>query len=433
MSVMGQDRTLEAVTRALTHLHEKLGLTFAFQLWDGSTVPASKGGENDLRLALADQTVLTKLLRRPKLKTVIDLYLSGGLDIRGGSLFDLAEQRPKGKTKALIKSLNKSLLLKTLLPLFFARSHNQNLDLKGEGTTSGKGSEQADIAYHYDVSNHFYELFLDPEMVYTCGYFTDWSNDLATAQTDKLEMICRKLRLKPGDRLLDIGCGWGALICYAAEKYGVTALGVTLSEEQLALAQQRIKERGLEDKVSVELKDFRLLEGTFDKVSSIGMFEHVGIENHRDYYLTVNRLLEPRGLYLHHAITRRGKTSDAKFNRKRPEYNSMLKYIFPGAEVDHIGMTVRNLEAHGFEVHDVEAWREHYARTTELWARRLMENSEAAIAEAGAERYRLWVLYLTGVSLAFTRGTLNIFQTVATKRTKGLSGMPSTRSDLYRG
>lgn len=431
MSVMGQDRTLEAVTRALAHLHEKLGLTFAFQLWDGSTIPASKDGDDDLRLALVDQTVLTKLLRRPKLKTVIDLYLTGGLDIRGGSLFDLAEQRPKGKTKALIKSLNKSLLLKTLLPLLFARSNNQNLDLKGEGTTSGRGSEQADIAYHYDVSNYFYELFLDPEMVYTCGYFTDWSNDLATAQIDKLEMICRKLRLKPGDRLLDIGCGWGALICYAAEKYGVTALGVTLSEEQLALAQQRIKERGLEDKVSVELKDFRLLEGTFDKVSSIGMFEHVGIENHREYYLTVNRLLEPRGLYLHHAITRRGKTSDAKFNRKRPEYNSMLKYIFPGAEVDHIGMTARNLEAHGFEVHDVEAWREHYARTTELWARRLMENSEAAIAESGPERYRLWVLYLTGVSLAFTRGTLNIFQTVASKRTKGLSGMPPTRSDLY--
>ncbi|MFD2205067.1 class I SAM-dependent methyltransferase [Kiloniella antarctica] len=431
MSVMGQDRTLEAVTRALAHLHEKLGLTFAFQLWDGSTVPASKDGENSLRLAMTDQSVLTKLLRRPKLKTVIDLYLSGGLDIRGGTLFDLAEQRPKGKTKALIKSLNKPLLLKTFLPLMFARSKNQNLNLKGEGATSGRGSAQEDIAYHYDVSNRFYELFLDPEMVYTCGYFTDWSNDLARAQTDKLDMICRKLRLKPGDRLLDIGCGWGALICYAAEHYGVTALGVTLSEEQLSLAQERIKERGLEDKVSVELKDFRLLEGAFDKVSSIGMFEHVGIENHREYYLTVNRLLKPRGLYLHHAITRRGKSSDAKFNRKRPEYNSMLKYIFPGAEVDHIGMTARNLEAHGFEVHDIEAWREHYARTTELWARRLMENSDAAIAEAGAERYRLWVLYLTGVSLAFTRGTLNIFQTVASKRTKGLSGMPPTRSDLY--
>ncbi|WP_082130409.1 SAM-dependent methyltransferase [Kiloniella spongiae] len=431
MSVMGQDRSLESVRKALSHLHEKLGLDFSFQLWDGSLIPPSDDDKNNLRLALTDRTVLTKLLRRPKLKTVIDLYLSGGLDIRGGTLFDLAERRPKGKTKNLLKSLNKSLLLRNLFPLLFTRTDQQNIQLDGQGETSGRGSKQNDIAYHYDVSNKFYELFLDPEMVYTCGYFTDWSNDLAQAQRDKLDMICRKLRLKPGDRLLDIGCGWGALICHAATHYGVTAVGVTLSEEQLALAKQRIKEKGLEDKVSVELKDFRLLEGTFDKISSIGMFEHVGIENHREYYLTVNRLLELRGIYLHHAITRRGKTSDAKFNRKRPEYNSMLKYIFPGAEVDHIGMTARNLEAHGFEVHDVEAWREHYARTTELWARRLIERREEAIAEAGEERYRLWVLYLTGVSLAFTRGTLNIFQTVATKRTKGLSGMPPTRSDLY--
>ncbi len=209
MSVMGQDRSLESVRKALSHLHEKLGLDFSFQLWDDSLIPPSDDEKNKLRLALTDRTVLTKLLRRPKLKTVIDLYLSGGLDIRGGTLFDLAERRPKGKTKKLIRSLNKSLLLRNLFPLLFARTDQQNAQLDGQGETSGRGSKQNDIAYHYDVSNRFYELFLDPEMVYTCGYFTDWSNDLAQAQRDKLDMICRKLRLKPGDRLLDIGCGWG--------------------------------------------------------------------------------------------------------------------------------------------------------------------------------------------------------------------------------
>ncbi|PCH81871.1 MAG: SAM-dependent methyltransferase [Hyphomicrobiales bacterium] len=431
MSVSTGSRTLGAATRVLSHLHEALDLDFGFQLWDGSTIPASTGDNTDLRLALVDEHALTRLMRRPKLQTIIDLYLSGGLEILGGSLFDLAACRPQGKTKALLKKLDKTLLFKTALPLLFARTKKQQLTVKGEGATSGDGSGQNDIAYHYDVSNRFYQLFLDPDMVYTCGYFRNLENDLATAQQDKLEMICRKLRLKPGDHLLDIGCGWGALICYAAEKYGVTAVGVTLAQEQADLAQQHIVERGLESRVRVELKDIHLLEGNFDKIASIGMFEHVGIANHPKYFQTVNRLLKPKGLYLHHAITRRGKKTDAKFNRKRPEYNSMLKYIFPGAEVDHIGMTARNLEAYGFEVHDIEAWREHYARTTEIWARNLMDNEEEAISEVGAERYRLWVLYLTGVSLAFSRGTLNIFQTLVSKRSRGASGLPPTRADLY--
>ncbi|WP_282609340.1 cyclopropane-fatty-acyl-phospholipid synthase family protein [Pelagibius sp. Alg239-R121] len=427
----GQSR-LDAARRALAHVHERLELDFGFELWDGSTIPAERNGDSDLRLAITDEMALPRLLRRPKAKTLIDLHIAGDIDIRGGTLFELASRRPQGKSRVLRERLDKGLLLKAALPLAVAfKKSGGSSDKLGEGSTAGKGSDKADIAYHYDVSNDFYRLFLDKEMVYTCGYFTDWANDIDTAQRDKLDMICKKLRLKPGERLLDIGCGWGALICHAAEHYGVTALGVTLSDEQLELARKRIEERGLSDKVSVELRDFRDLEGTFDKVSSIGMFEHVGIANHASYFKTVNRLLEPRGLYLHHSIARRGKSSDAKFNKKRPEYTSMLKYIFPGAEVDHVGMSIRNLEAHGFEVHDVEAWREHYARTTRLWAERLMAKREAAIAEAGEERYRLWVLYLAGVSMAFERGTLNIFQTLASKRTRGLSGMPPTRADLY--
>jgi cyclopropane-fatty-acyl-phospholipid synthase len=212
----------------------------------------------------------------------------------------------------------------------------------------------------------------------------------------------------------------------------VTAVGVTLAEEQLKLARDRIRERGLEDRVSVELKDYRDLGGDFDKISSIGMFEHVGIDNHDDYYRHVRRLLKPRGIYLHHAITRRGKKDLKKFRRKKAEYQTLVRYIFPGGEVDHIGWTLTNLEAHGFEVHDVEAWREHYARTTRLWAENLMVHKEAAVAEVGERKYRLWVAYLIGVSLGFERGTIGIFQTVATRRTKGASGMPPSRADLYR-
>lgn len=426
------DSSADTTRKVLAHVHEVLGVDFAFELADGRLIPSS-APRDGLRLFVSD-VALPRLLRAPGLKTVIDLYAAGDIDPRGGTIFDFADRRPAVKGRTLFRKLDKRLLLGAAWKLFFAprgtKSSTGAPDSKS--SVAGAGSGKADIAFHYDVSNSFYRLFLDPEMLYTCAYFRDWENDLATAQRDKLEMICRKLRLKPGDRLLDIGCGWGALICYAAEHYGVTALGVTLAEEQAKLARERIRERGLEDRVSVELKDYRELDGQFDKISSIGMFEHVGLDNHDDYYRHVRRLLKPRGLYLHHAITRRGKKDFAKFRRKRPEYRTLVRYIFPGGEVDHIGWTLTNLEAHGFEVHDVEAWREHYARTTRLWAENLLAAKDAAIAEVGERKYRLWLAYLCGVSLGFRRGTICIFQTVASRRTKGPSGLPPARDDLYR-
>lgn len=207
---------------------------------------------------------------------------------------------------------------------------------------------------------------------------------------------------------------------------------VTLSEQQVILGRQKIAERGLEDRVSIELQDFSKLTGTFNKISSIGMFEHVGIANHQTYFNTVKRLLEPRGIYLHHAITRPGKRTDKLFNKKTAAYKALIRYIFPGGEVDHIGMSLRNLESSGFEVHDVEAWREHYAMTTAHWAKRLMARKEEAIALVGEETYRTWALYLAGVTLTFERGGALIFQTITTRKTRSLSGMPLTREYLYK-
>jgi cyclopropane-fatty-acyl-phospholipid synthase len=419
---------LEAMRRLLAHVRETLDLDFGFELWDGSTVPADLAPDA-LRLALTHEGAPTRLLRRPSLATLIDLHAAGFIDLRGGTLFDLAERRPKVRTRAIRGRLDKRLILKTLPRFLFGPSLPPYPSFTGAGGTGGSG--QKDIAFHYDVSNDFYRLFLDPEMVYTCAYFRDWQTDLATAQRDKLDMICKKLRLKPGERLLDIGSGWGALICHAAEHYGVTALGVTLSQEQLELSRTRIAERGLADRVRVELQDYRALKGQFDKISSIGMFEHVGIDNHDTYFSTIHRLLVERGLYLHHAITRPGKTDLKRFRRKRREYAAVIRYIFPGAELDHIGWTATQLEAHGFEVHDVEGWREHYARTTELWARNLVAHRAEAEAIAGAAKTRLWILYLAGVSLGFRNGSINIFQTLASKRRRGPSGLPPTREDLY--
>jgi cyclopropane-fatty-acyl-phospholipid synthase len=188
----------------------------------------------------------------------------------------------------------------------------------------------------------------------------------------------------------------------------------------------------LQDRVEVSLRDFTQMQGEFDKISSIGMFEHVGIANHPTYFRTVHRLLRPRGLYLHHAIARRAKRSNRAFGRLKPEAKAIMRYIFPGAELDHLGMSISNLERFGFEVHDVEAWREHYQRTTRLWWENLNARRAEAEAEVGRQTTRAWLLYLAGVSLGFERGVIGVNQTLASKRTRGPSGLPSSRADLYR-
>ena len=189
--------------------------------------------------------------------------------------------------------------------------------------------------------------------------------------------------MKPGDSLLDIGCGWGALLIYAAKRYRVTGAGVSLSKAQTALARERIAAEGLDDKITIHIKSYEHMNGQFDKIASIGMFEHVGAANYDTYFSSIQRLLKPGGLYLHHAITRRNKGSSKAFRRKRPEQMALAKYIFPGGELDHLAMSIGNLELYGFEVHDVENLREHYGRTCRLWAERLHLNFETAIKEAG--------------------------------------------------
>jgi cyclopropane-fatty-acyl-phospholipid synthase len=295
-----------------------------------------------------------------------------------------------------------------------------------------EGANRNNIQYHYDVSNKFYALFLDPNLVYSCAYFADWDEDLTNAQRNKLDISCRRLRLKPEQTLLDIGCGWGALICHAAQYYGVRAHGLTLSQKQYDYAKRKIVRLGLEERVTIELRDYAHFDGRFDKIASIGMFEHVGIDNHPTYFQAIGRLLKADGLYLHHAITRPAKRDERTFRRQRPEGALMTRYIFPGAEVDHLGMTIANLNRFGFEVHDVEGWREHYARTCRFWHDHLPVNQSAAEAEVGPEKCRLWLAYLAGMAIAFERGTVSVYQTLASKRKRGPSGLPPTRADLYR-
>ena len=430
------EKRLVGFKALLADVHRRLGLEFGFRLWDGALVPADWPADA-LTIAIADEGAVASLVRAPRLPTLANLWAAKRLDIVNGTLFDLVAKRPKTRTRELRKGLDKLAALTTALSfLFTPRGGPWPLEGVGQDRESGgaEAENKKNIAYHYDVSNAFYRLWLDEEMVYTCGYFHDWSDGLDAAQINKLDMVCRKLRLKPGETMLDIGSGWGALACHAARHYGVNVVGVTLSEEQIAFARDKVERLGLADRVTFELRDYALLEGRerFDKISSVGMFEAIGVSHFSTYFETVRRLLKPDGLYLHHAITRPGKRAAVKGGRKRPEFAALTRYIFPGGELDHLGRTITNLEQHGFEVRDVEGWREHYQRTCRFWHDRLLARYDDACREVGEAKTRVWLVYLASCSIVFERGHCGLYQTLVAKRARGASALPPTRADLYR-
>jgi cyclopropane-fatty-acyl-phospholipid synthase len=431
-------KQLAAAKSLAASLAEKLDLDMWLTLWDGSSVELGRSVSSRREIRIADPGVIATMIRHPSLDTLIQLYIAKRVDFDGGTLIDFGQEFTKPKGGVKLKNLPKFALLKGLSPFVFAPTEPAREVGGFEGEITGRNRKLADnkafIQFHYDLSNDFYALFLDPEMVYSCAYYTDWANGIEQAQHDKLEMICRKLRLKAGETLLDIGCGWGGLVCHAAQHYGVKAHGITLSEEQLAFAREKVKRLGLEHLVTLELKDYMLAEGKYDKIASIGMYEHIGLKNIPAYMSKVRSLLSENGVFLNHAISRRAHRSKASLipQRMRPEKKAIAKYIFPGGELDDIGHSISAMEIAGFEVHDVEGWREHYARTCKLWCERLTANREQAVKLVGEEKYRIWVAYLAGVSIAFSRGTARLFQTVATKSAKGQSPLPPTRADLYR-
>jgi cyclopropane-fatty-acyl-phospholipid synthase len=427
-------RQLKGARRLLGHVATLVQADLSVRLWTGELVPLGPSAPDDLAVAIRSPHAITGLLRRPRLTTLAELIAAGDIEIEGGTLIDLAARRGSSSKKDVFKRVNKRLVLGALWPfLFQARRSSGDHGFGGAIRSRARDGrdDKALVQFHYDLSNDFYALFLDPEMQYSCAYFPDWSASLETAQRAKLDMICRKLRLAPGERFLDIGCGWGGLVCHAAQHYGVVAHGVTLSEAQLEFAREKIARLGLGDRVTVALTDYREITDTFDKIASIGMFEHVGLDNHDAYFAKLNSLLRPRGLLLNHAIARRAKRNLRRFRRKNPEFAALTRYIFPGGELDYVGLSLTNLERHGFEIHDVEGWREHYARTCRLWCERLYANRETAERLVGPAKTRLWLVYLAGCSLAFSRNTVGIFQTLASKRSRGPSELPPTRADLY--
>jgi cyclopropane-fatty-acyl-phospholipid synthase len=428
---------IDAARKIFEHIKDPLDLPITIELWDGSKIPLSSEKESHLSLSINNSGVLGNILRRPTLETILVQYATGGIDYNGGTIFDFAETITTHRPRKVLKKINKKRLLTSAFPLLFApkasskTAHRYNEDETGRKTDTRDNKKF--IQFHYDLGNDFYRLFLDPEMLYSCAYFKKEEDTLEQAQLNKLEMICRKLRLKEGERFLDVGSGWGGLLCYAAKNFGVKAHGVTLSQEQLNYVKEKIVTLGLQDQVTVELRDYETLEGTFDKISSIGMYEHVGIKNYPKYFGKLHTLLADEGILLNHGIVRRAKPGKYAFNKISPGNRLILKYIFPGSELDHIGHSIESMEHSGFEIHDVENWRVHYGKTCKLWCERLTAQEETAVKMIGKERYRMWLAYLASVSLAFFEGNIRIYQTVVTKRrNKGKLPIPLTREDLYK-
>ena len=431
-----EDKRIAVLRSWIAKAAAALDSDLSVRLWTGEVLPLGSNVRGPVVLALNAPEAVRRMVFAPNLLTAVELYVEGLIDIEGGSPLDAARAYDHMKVVRFGRSLSKLDLARSLWPFVKLGAGGSGDAAYGDRVRARFGQGRDDrsmIAHHYDVGNDFYRCLLGPELVYSPGYFADPAMDLAGAERRKLDLVCRKLRLAPGERLLDIGCGWGALACHAAREYGVSVLGVTLSEEQHRLATERVRSEGLSEQVTIELKDYREVPRTerFDKISQIGMSEHLGIDNHDAHFQRVHDLLKPRGLHFHEAITRPATERIEDF-RKPTIYQKVInRYIFPGGELDHVGLTCTNMERRRLEVIDVENVREHYGRTCELWVERLWENREAATAAADWQRVRLWMFYLTLFAVGLDRGVCCTFQVVASRRRTGPSGLPMDRTDRF--
>ena len=396
------------------------------RLWDGTMWP--EAAARPATLVLHHPGALRSMFTAGTELALAEAYLYNDFDIEGDviAVFDLADALMNATNGWGTKLSAASKLLR--LPKHDLDRTNGRQAANLHGKVHSLDRDRQAVTYHYDVSNDFYQLFLDSRMVYSCAYFPSPDMSLDDAQTAKLEHICRKLRLKPGQRLLDVGCGWGGLAMYAAQQYGVDVLGITLSQPQAELANQRIHAAGLDSRCRVELRDYRELDDAqpYDALVSIGMFEHVGAALLPVYFNKAVTLLKPGGVFLNHGIARRLNDGPSK----RGDFSDA--YVFPDGELEPISESLRAAEEAGLEVRDVESLREHYARTLRHWVSRLEANRERALQFVDEVTYRVWRLYMAGSSHGFHNGRLNVYQSLLVKPTiEGPSGLPATRKDWY--
>jgi cyclopropane-fatty-acyl-phospholipid synthase len=416
----------------LALLRDLLGTTrrdFGVRLWDGRRLEPSSGEDERCTLVLTHPGALRALLWPPTQLNMAEAYVRGDVDVEGDlhGVFRLADALLVERRWSLVERLA---FARRLLSLPFGRRPSAGREpARLRGRRFSRARDRGAVTYHYDTSNDFFACYLDERMVYTCAYFESPDDDLDSAQEQKLDLVCRKLRLREGERLVDIGCGWGGLVLHAAERYGVTALGVTLSEPQAELATERIRAAGLEDRCRVEVRDYRELDapGSFDKVVSICMFEAVGEPLLPDFFARASALLKPGGVFLNQGVAR--SYHFERTARRGPSF--MERYVFPDGGVVPISSALRAAEQVGLEVRDVESLREHYELTLRHWVARLDERREDAIRATNEETYRIWRLYMAGSAYGMKTGRLNVYQALFAKPDRGATGLPLTREDWY--
>lgn len=397
--------------------------------WDASTV-----GDADAAVGITINSpeALRRLLWSPGELGLARAYVAGEVEV-SGSVFDLLALRDHivdrdGEVAVRLGSARWLDLVRSArrLGAIGRPVPPPPQEARLRGRPHSKGRDAAAIGHHYDVGNDFYRLLLGATMTYSCGYFPQPDTTLDEAQQLKYELICRKLGLQPGMRLLDVGCGWGGMLLHAATHHGVTAVGVTISAQQAELARHRIAAAGLADRVEVRVQDYRdIADGPFDAISSIGMSEHVGLDQLTVYLRGLRALLGPGGRLVNHAISR-----PAGQGGLDPD-SFMARYVFPDGHLHEVGRVITALQDEGLECRDVESLREHYGRTLRCWVANLEANWDQAVALAGEPRARIWQLYMAGSAIGFEANRINIHQVLATRTTTaGTSGMPPTRAEF---